>query len=82
MTSDPPRFADPRHAANPASIIMADNQGHTLNHIAWQGGNLDVVKCVIGLEKDLFKAIDLGGNLHLHYFCMMGNCEFIYSPHN
>ena len=64
-------------AANPACIGLADNQGQSLLHIVCQGGNLDVVNYLIGMEQDFLKVPDLRGNLPLHHACMRGNCDII-----
>ena len=63
--------------ANPASIAIADKQGLTLLHHACQGGNIDIVKYIMGINEDSLKVSDLGENLPLHHACFRGNCDLI-----
>ena len=57
--------------ANPASIAIADKQGLTLLHHACQGGNIDIVKYIMGINEDLLEVPDLGANLPLHHACFI-----------
>ena len=64
-------------AANPTSIAVVDNQGHTPLHIACHAGNLDAAKFLMEVNHDLSQATDIRGNLPLHLACMGGNCEVV-----
>ena len=64
-------------AAQPASIIMTDDNGCIPLHLACQHGHLKIVEYLVGLNGISLTTTDNGGNLPLHHACLAGKPDIV-----